>query len=68
MHVLWDSGVRSRDKLLLPRSAPGETVDAGYQDRSLAAVMREIAQTLAGWLFFVVAVELLLRGTQLVGS
>ncbi len=47
-------------------AAEGEIADSPEIDRSLGAVMREIARSLAGWLFFVVAVQLLLHGSHLI--
>jgi hypothetical protein len=54
------------DDYVPPRQESEDHADDGGIDRSLAATMREIGQTLAGWLFFVVAVQLLLYGTRLI--
>ncbi len=63
MSRLTDIGVESTDQILLAaEEGSGSRVD----DRSLGAVMREIAKSLVGWLFFVVAVQLLLHGTHFI--
>jgi hypothetical protein len=41
------------------------SAESTEEDRLLGAVMHEIARSLAGWLFFVVAVQLLLHGSHL---
>jgi hypothetical protein len=65
MSRLTDVGFESADQLPL---SPGtaDSAEPGEIDRSLSAVMREIARSLAGWLFFVVAVQLLLYATHLI--
>jgi hypothetical protein len=66
MSRLTDVGVGTADPILLqPKS--GQSAGSGEIDRSLGAVMREIGKSLAGWLFFVVAVQLLLYGSHIVG-
>ncbi len=65
MSRLTDVGLESADQVL-PHPETGESAEPGDDDRSLGAVMREIAKTLAGWLFFVVAVQLLLYGSRLI--
>lgn len=65
MSRLTDVGIESADQTLLSAGA-GENTASGDVDRSLGAVMREIAQSLAGWLFFVVAVQLLLYGSRFI--
>jgi hypothetical protein len=44
----------------------GESTASGEDDRSLGTVLREIARSIAGWLFFVVAVQLLLHGSRFI--
>ena len=63
MSRLTDMGVEGSEQVLLNI---GESPDAREDDRSLATVMREIARSLAGWLFFVVAVQLLLHGARFI--
>ena len=48
------------------RSEPAREVGSQEDDRSLAAVMREIAWSLAGWLSVVVTVQLLLHAFHVV--
>jgi hypothetical protein len=64
MSRLTDVGIETADQLL-PQPRTGESTDSGEIDRSLGAVVREIGYSLAGWLFFVVAVQLLLHGSHL---
>jgi hypothetical protein len=47
------------------RSEPVQDMGS-HDDRSLAAAMREIAWSLAGWLGFVVSVQLLLHAFHVV--
>ena len=64
MSRMIDIGIEASDQAL-PTPA-NENADPAPIDRSLSAVMREIAWSLSGWLFFVVAVQLLLYGTHLI--
>jgi len=59
MSRLTDIGVETAAK-------NGESAGSNEIDRSLGAVAREIGQSLAGWLFFVAAVELLMHGSHLI--
>jgi hypothetical protein len=64
MRRLEDIGFRSGGQDML-RSEPVQ--DTGSRDgRSLAAAMREIAWSLAGWLGFVVSVQLRLHAFRVV--
>ena len=65
MSRLTDIGIETAEQILPPPTS-GEDMESesSARDRSLGAVMREIGQSLAGWLFFVVAVQLLLYGTH----
>ena len=65
MSRLTDVAVDCADHVL-PNPETGETAEFGEIDRSLGAVMREIGRSLAGWLFFVVAVQLLLYGHRFI--
>lgn len=65
MSRITDVGIESADQVLL-NPATGESAESGDVDRSLGAVMREIGRSLAGWLFFVLAVQLLLHGTHFI--
>ena len=58
---IWSGAHRDR-----PRSEPAQDIGSREDDRSLAAVMREIAWSLAGWLGFVVSVQLLLHAFRVV--
>ena len=64
MRRLGDIGFRSVGQDML-RSEPVEDTSS-RDDRSLAAAMREIAWSLAGWLGFVVSVQLLLHAFRIV--
>jgi len=61
MRRLGHIGIRIREHHGMSRSEPAQSVGSREDERSLAAVMREIAWSLAGWLGFVVAVQLLLH-------
>jgi len=63
---LTESAVRSDGGAISFERDAGDTVGSREIDRSLGAVMREIARSLAGWLFFVVAIQLLLHGSHLI--
>jgi len=65
MRLLGHSGIWNGEHQGMLRSEPAQSVGSHEDDRSLAAVMREIAWSLAGLLFFVVAVGLLLEGPSL---
>ncbi|HLJ22118.1 MAG TPA: hypothetical protein VKU84_18065 [Stellaceae bacterium] len=65
MSRLTDVAIESAAEGLL-NPTTGESAQSGEIDRSLGAAMREIARSLAGWLFFVVAVQLLLYGSHLI--
>jgi len=58
-----DTGIEKEGHPLPLSSGSAESTE---EDRSLGAVMREIARSLAGWPFFVVAVQLLLYGARLI--
>ena len=64
MRRLGDIGFRSGGQGML-RSEPVQDMGS-RDDRSLAAAMREIAWSLAGWLGFVVSVQLLLYAFHVV--
>jgi hypothetical protein len=66
MRRLWDIGIRSGDRQLLLRPETGQSAYWREDDRSPAAVTGEIVRTHAGWLFFAVAVLLLLYGPQFI--
>ena len=66
MRRLWAGGIRSGDTQLLLHPKTGQSVDSQEDDRSLAAVMRDIGRSLAGWLGFVVGVQLLLHAFRIV--
>ena len=66
MRRLGHIGIRSGGPQGLPRSEPAQAVGSQEVDRSLPAVMREIAWSLAGWLGFVVGVQLLLYTCRIV--
>ena len=59
-------GIRAGNHRSLPHPDMGEAADSDTDDRSLGAVIRDIARTLAGWLFVVIAVQLLLHGTGII--
>jgi hypothetical protein len=61
VRLLGHSGIRNGEHQGVLRSEPAQSVGSHEDDRSLAAVMREIAWSLAGWLGFVAAVQLLLH-------
>ena len=63
MRALLDVDTHAEERDL---AVSGKSIESSEVNRSLGAVMREIARTLAGWLFFVVAVQLLLHGTHLI--
>ena len=65
MRRLRDIGISSGDRQLAMRRETCH-VDWPEDDRSPAAVIREIVRTHAGWLFFVVAVLLLLYGPRFI--
>jgi hypothetical protein len=65
MRRIWDIGIRSGEYRRIPRSALAQRAGSQEDDRSLAAVMREIAWSLASWLGFVVAVQLLLHAFRI---
>jgi hypothetical protein len=65
MSRLTDVGIETTDQILMPAEA-GESTASGEDDRSLGTVLREIARSIAGWLFFVVAVQLLLHGSRFI--
>jgi hypothetical protein len=65
MRRLWDFGIPSGHRQLLPCPETGKSVDSHEDDGSRGAVMRETIRSLAGLLFFVVAVGLLLEGPSL---
>jgi len=60
---LSDIGIQGND-LLHPEA--NESVSPRQDDRSRAAIIRDVAGTLGGLTFFVVAVLLLLCGSRLV--
>ena len=66
MRHLWDIGIRSGEHQGMLRSEPAQGVGSQEDDRSLAAALREIAWCLAGWLGFVVAVQVLLHAFRIV--
>ena len=66
MRLLGHIGIRSGAHRGMLRSEPAQDIDSREDDRSLAAVMREIAWSLAGWLGFVVSVQLLLHAFRVV--
>jgi hypothetical protein len=61
MHGLFDIEARNGNEVAL---CP-DTGQALADDRSLAAVLSDIARTFGGWILFVVVVLLLLRGAHL---
>jgi hypothetical protein len=65
MRRIWDIGIRSGEYRRIPSSALAQRAGSQEDDRSLAAVMREIAWSLASWLGFVVAVQLLLHAFRI---
>jgi len=66
VHHLRASGFGGGDSQLLLRPETGQSVDSQEDERSLAAVMRDIGRTLGGWLGVVVAVQLLLHAFRMV--
>ena len=66
MRRLRASGIGGGDSQLVLRPETGQSVDSQEDERSLAAVMRDIGRTLGGWLGVVVAVQLLLYAFRMV--
>jgi len=66
MRTFEHTGTRSEERQDLLGSEPAQGVGSQEIDRSLAAVMREIAWSLAGCLGFVVGVQLLLHAFRVV--
>ena len=66
MRRLVEIGNRGQTRQSLPRPDMGEAADSNADDRSLGAVIRDIARILSGWLFVVIAVQLLLHGTGII--
>jgi hypothetical protein len=66
MRRLGHIGMRSLGPHGLLRSEPAQGVGSQEVDRSLPAAMREMAWSLAGWLGFVVSVQLLLHAFRVV--
>jgi len=66
MRTLGHIGTRSEERQDLAGSEPAQDVGSQEIDHSLAAVMREIGWSLAGWLGFVVGVQLLLHAFRVV--
>ena len=66
MRLLGHIGIRSGAHQDMLRSEPAQDIGSREDDRSLATVMREIAWSLAGWLGFVVSVQLLLHAFRVV--
>ena len=66
MRRLRASGIGGGDSQLLLRPETGQSIDSQEDDRSLAAVMRDIGRTLGGWLAVVVGVQLLLHAFRIV--
>jgi hypothetical protein len=51
----------------VPRAAgTAQSIDSRGEDRSLCAVMREMVLPASGWLFFVIAMLLLLHGPRMI--
>jgi hypothetical protein len=65
MRRIWDIGIRSGGYPRIRSSALAQRAGSHQDDHSLAAVMREIAWSLASWLGFVVAVHLLLHAFRI---
>jgi len=65
MSRLTDVGIGTGDAVP-PRSEAVASLESDEIDRSPTAVLREIAASLAGWLFFVVGIQLLLYGSHLI--
>lgn len=65
MRSLGHIEIRSGEHQDLVDSGPAQGVASQEVDRSLPAAMREIAWSLAGWLGFVVGVQLLLHAFHL---
>ena len=65
MRRLWNFGISSGRRQLLLRPETGKSVGSHEDDRSLAPVMRATVRSLAGLLFFVLAVGLVLEGPSL---
>jgi hypothetical protein len=65
MRRLWSVGIRSTEDRIALGPEPAQGVGP-EEDRSEAAVLREIAWSLAGWLGVVVVVQLLLRAFRIV--
>jgi len=66
MRRLGHMGIQSGGPHGLLRSEPAQGAGSQEVDRSLPAVMREMAWSLAGWLGFVVSVQLLLHVFRIV--
>ena len=61
MRRLWGIGIRSGASRIALTGELTQGLGSPEDDYSQAAVMREIAWSLAGWLSFVVVVQLLLH-------
>jgi len=66
MRSLSDIEIGSGDRPLVLYPEAGRNVGSPEASRSLAATTREILQPFAGWLFFAVAIGLMLHGPRFI--
>jgi len=66
MRTLSDIELRSGDRPLVLCPEVGRNAGSPEESRSLAAIVRETLQPFAGWLFFAVAIGLMLHGPRFI--